>query len=184
MINCFFDTEFTGFELITQEIISLGIVSEDGNHEFYVENTSHHESFRSDFVQKIVVPILDNEKYGHPYKQCCGLLTVFLEHLPDTHINFIYDYTGDVDLVVPMIEAMPFNSLLTKRITFELFQHALVRTLQERGVHTESKIDNAVRTLFDASDTYYLQDPRQHHALVDAKANRHAFLRAIKAGME
>jgi hypothetical protein len=177
MQTVFIDTEFTGFEIATQEIISLGLVSEDGKHEFYVENTSHHEVFRSKFVHDIVVPLLNPEAFGHPYKDCCRFLNVFLMGLPG-EVNIIYDYHGDVDLVLPML-----SSEVKNKVSFELFQPALIRILQWRGVHTDTAIDNAIRYMMLEGESYYSIDPRQHHALVDAKANRHAFLNAIKEGM-
>lgn len=181
MLNLFCDTEFTTFETLTQQIISLGIVSEDGQHEFYVENTSHLPEFRSDYVQKVIVPMLDYDKYGRTYPWACLDLKDWLEKLPDQEVNFIVDYVGDWHLIQPMLKECPSS----KKINAEMYSAAFLRVLHERGVHTEKKIDDAYRDLmYREDDSYYLIDNRQHHALVDAKANRHAFLRGIKTGME
>lgn len=178
MMSLFVDTEFTCFELATQEIISLGIVSECGQYEFYVENTSHNADFRSDYVQRVIVPMLDYDKYGKAYDWCCLDLKEWLETLPDDNVCFIVDYVGDWHLLEPMLKAQPSS----KNVHCEMYSHAFLRTLYERGVHTEAKIDDAYRELMYSDDSYYKLDPRQHHALVDAKSNRHDFIRGIKAG--
>jgi hypothetical protein len=185
VLNLFLDTEFTNFSVMTREVISIGLVSEDGKYEFYVENTSHHESFRSDFVNQTIMPMLDNEKYGMSWDGCCLELASFIKKLPDERINIIFDYSGDVDLVKPMLEHV-IHHLGGKHITFELFKHALLRVLYERGVHTTSKIDDAFRVLFNEPEQGYFNtvDPRQHHALVDAKASRFAFQRALQEGLK
>jgi hypothetical protein len=185
MIDLFLDTEFTTFEYAIRQVISLGLVSLYGDHELYLENTSHNPDFRSDFVNKVIVPYLEPEKYGMSYDDCCLELAKFIKNLPDKNINIIYDYSGDVDLVRPMLEHV-ITHLGDKRITFELFKHALLRTLHERGVHTTSKIDDAFRVLFNEPEQGYFNtvDSRQHHALVDAKASRFAFSKALQEGLK
>lgn len=180
MINCFVDTEFTGFEVATQQLISLGIVSECGSYEFYVEVSNHNADFRSDFVTKTVIPLLDLSKYGKTYDWACLDLRDWVNTLPDERVNFIVDYSGDWNLLNPMLQKYSSN----KQIAAEMYSAAFLRVLHERGVHTESRIDDAYRDLMYSDDSYYTQDPRQHHALVDAKANRHAFARGLKAGMK
>lgn len=180
MMNLFIDTEFTCFEEATQELISLGIVSECGNHEFYIENTSHNADFRSDYVQKVIMPLLEGGAKAKSYAWCCLDLRDWINALPADELCFIADYTGDWSLMHPMLKAQPSD----KKVGCEMYSYAFLRVLYERGVHTESKIDDAYRELmYNDEDSYYHIDPRQHHALVDAKANRHAFARGIKAGM-
>lgn len=128
MISLFLDTEFTTFEYLTRQVISLGLVSLYGDHELYLENTSHNPDFRSDWVNKNVMIYTDAEKYGMSYDGCCLELASFIRKLPDERINIIYDYSGDVELVKPMLEHV-INHLGGKHVTFELFKHALLRTL-------------------------------------------------------
>lgn len=52
----FLDTEFTDF--IDCELIAIGMVSEDGKHEFYAERTDYDTSTCSDFVREAVIPHL------------------------------------------------------------------------------------------------------------------------------
>jgi hypothetical protein len=185
MIDLFLDTEFTTFEYAIRQVISLGLVSLYGDHEFYIENTSHNPSFRSEFVNKVIVPYLEPDKYGMSYDGCCLELAKFIKNLPDERVNIIFDYSGDVELVRPMLEHVS-GHLGGKHVTFELFMHALLRTLHERGVHTTSKIDDAFRVLFNEPEKGYFDtvDSRQHHALVDAKASRYAFRRALDEGLK
>lgn len=184
-MNVFVDTEFTCFEEATRELISLGLVSEDGKHEFYVEITDHNADFRSDYVEKVIIPMLDFDKYGKTYPWACQDLKDWIDTLPEDvdEVNFIVDYVGDWSLMLPMLERAQPN----RTISASMYSHAFLTVLHERGVHTDSRIDDAYRALMYSPDeeSYYATvDNRQHHALVDAKANRHAFLRGIKAGLE
>ncbi|OAJ60556.1 hypothetical protein A6V36_01820 [Paraburkholderia ginsengiterrae] len=55
----FLDTEYTGLGQLSPKLISLGIVTEDGQREFYVEleDTWKLEDC-SDFVRRKVLPLL------------------------------------------------------------------------------------------------------------------------------
>lgn len=52
----FLDTEFTDF--IDIDLISIGIVSEDGQHTFYAERNDYRRESISDFVREAVLPHL------------------------------------------------------------------------------------------------------------------------------
>lgn len=177
-INLFVDTEFTNFSNLTMQLISLGIVSEDGKHEFYRENSSHLPEFRSDFVEKIVIPLLERGEYEKAYPWLCLDLKEWIDQLPCDEVCFIVDYVGDWHLLSDALS----KHEQSKKVSCLMYSAAFLQALLERGIHTESKIDDAYRALmYSDEDSYYLQDPRQHHALVDAKSNRHAWLRGLGA---
>jgi hypothetical protein len=50
------DTEFTDF--IDCDLISVGMVSEDGQHEFYVERSDYQTQWCNQFVRSAVLPQL------------------------------------------------------------------------------------------------------------------------------
>lgn len=55
-MRLFLDTEFT--DLLHCDLISVGLVSEDGLHEFYGERSDFDRSLCSDFVRAAVLPLL------------------------------------------------------------------------------------------------------------------------------
>jgi hypothetical protein len=179
MIRVFADTEFTGFEIATQQIISLGLVTEDGQHEFYAENTSHYPEFRSAFVQAHIIPLLEGGKLAMTYEMVAYHLHCWIESLPDSYIEIIVDYNGDWHLIEPLLKIHSSS----KTVSCMMYNVAFLQALYEHGVHTEAKIDQAYRELLYSDDSYYNTDPRQHHALVDAKSNRHNWICGIKAGL-
>ena len=50
----FVDTEFTDF--INTELISIGLVTDDGNHYFYAELDDYNPKACSEFVRNVVLP--------------------------------------------------------------------------------------------------------------------------------
>ena len=59
----FLDTEYTGFDSPTPTLISLGIVTEDGQREFYVElKDTWKEADCSKFVKREVLPVLARKR--------------------------------------------------------------------------------------------------------------------------
>lgn len=83
-INLFFDTEFTGLNK-EAELISLGILTQDGRH-FYAEFNDFDKSKCNDFVQNEVIPNLKfYEKINNK---------VFLKTDP-----YDYNVLGDKNLV-------------------------------------------------------------------------------------
>lgn len=179
--NLFIDTEFTCFETATMQLISIGIVSEDGNHEFYRENTSHNADFRSDFVNKIVIPLLEGGSYAKAWDWIALDLKEWIDTLPGDEVCFICDYVGDWHLTDPLLK----KHQQSKKVGAMMYNQAFIHRLYEFGVHTEAKLDDAMRDLmYNEGDSYFSIDPRQHHSLVDAKASRHAWMRGLKAGLK
>lgn len=171
----FIDTEFTDFT--NMELISLGAVSEDGNHQFYVEITDHCADYRSDFVNQIVIPLLDTSKYGKSRAWAALDYKEWLESLPCEEVVILVDYVGDYMLSAALLNYQE----LSVKVSYEVLSHALTSTLHDRGFHTPAQLSQAHKTLHEKTSEYFDIDPRQHHALVDAKANRHGWVEAFKA---
>jgi hypothetical protein len=169
----FVDTEFTDFK--NMQMISLGLVSEDGKHEFYVEITDYDLNARSQFVNDVVVPLLDLPKYGMLYSEAATKLKDWVDSLPTQQVIFVVDYGGDWNL----LGAMLFSNMPQKSVIAHILHSAFLNALNERGFIGEAHA-RAFRTLHASMEDYYLIDNRQHHALVDAKANRTAWVKAFK----
>ncbi|WP_081312247.1 hypothetical protein [Stutzerimonas stutzeri] len=76
MMRLYLDTEFTQLNRFTYRLISLALVSSDGQ-EFYVELADNWtEDECSDFTQSIVLPQLDLPQHGRSTEQArLGLLS-------------------------------------------------------------------------------------------------------------
>lgn len=145
----FIDTEFTHFH--QPELISIGLVTEDESHEFYAElpvNTAKC----SDFVIDIVLPQLSKD----PNAQCTPAelntrLLTWLEQFADQSPRVCYDYDGDWNL---------FCSALDDNVPAWIDQWNIDRLINPIRVWEYLKVNGL----------------KEHHALNDAKANRHAFV--------
>lgn len=174
-MRLFVDTEFTDFDPMKQQLISLGVVSEDGYHQFYVEITDYRKDFESQFVKDVVCPLLENKKYGMAHADAAIAYSAWLDKLPIGPLQFIIDYPADFALMVPLMKH-------TKRTYgLQMFNVEFTNELKNRGITEESKIDDGFRAIIHSDHTYFNIDPRQHHSLVDAKESRHAWQRGLDA---
>lgn len=87
MPNMFVDCEF---DVPTKTLISLGIVSEDGNREFY--EVLDYSMIQDEWVKKNVVPILEKEPISREEFQ--DRLTKFVGQFPG--MNIIVNHPNDV----------------------------------------------------------------------------------------
>ena len=88
----------------------------------------------------------------------------------------VVDYSGDWQLMLELMRV----SFPHKKVYARMLQQALLGALHERGFHMPAQHSKAFSGLFKGIADYYNIDRRQHHALVDAKANRHGWLEAFK----
>lgn len=172
MAYYFIDTEFTDFAHM--DLISIGIVSEDGAHEFYRES-QHIADYRSDFVNQVVMPLLDKNTKSHD--DVAYDLRMWIDALPGDDVTIIVDYVGDWQLMDKLFKKFPPS----KEIYVKMLNQGFLHMLHSRGCHMQENIVRGYAALMQGMQDYYLQDPRQHHALVDAKSNRHGWLSGYKA---
>jgi 3' exoribonuclease, RNase T-like len=168
----FCDTEFTDFK--NTELMSIGIVTEDGQHEFYRE-VQHIADFRSDFVNQVVVPLM-NHDFKHPDVVALDLKD-WIDALPYPDITFIVDYVGDYTLM----DQLFMKQRPQKKMYAQMMNQGFLHMLHSRGIHTQEQLNKGFKSLTNEIETYFKIDPRQHHALVDAKANRHGWLKGYEA---
>ncbi|MBC8741696.1 3'-5' exoribonuclease [Paraburkholderia sp. UCT31] len=144
----FVDCEFTDF--LDCELISIAIVSETGD-EFYAEVTDYNDSYCSAFVREAVLPKLGQYAGRMMSKaQAAGELSAWLAGFslkPKPWLNF--DYGGDYDLVMDLIEALPKGW---------------------RAEHVGLRIDLA------KTEAYFRKHGGRHHALIDARAKAASFV--------
>jgi len=144
----FIDTEFTDFDHM--ELISIGLVTEDSENEFYAELPVKLAKC-TEFVIDTVLPQLGQT----PSAQCTRTelmqrllqwLQPFAKHSP----TICYDYSGDWQLLCSALD------------------HEIPTWLGKQNIY--ENLDQEKLEMFFIQ--HGLQD---HHALNDAKANRYAY---------
>jgi len=147
-IKIFVDTEFTDF--VDSQLISLGMVSERGA-EFYVEVPYSLEAC-SDFVRETVLPLL-----GQIPDAYCALadlpekiLNWFEVVREDEEIEVCFDYQKDWDLLIHALDYQVPQWCTSRLVARNINALLLYEFYKKHGLP-------------------------EHHALYDARANRHAF---------
>lgn len=145
----FIDTEFTDFK--NAELISIGLVTEDCRHEFYAE-LPVDQARCSDFVLMNVLPQLRKVPdvlctVSELKERLQQWLAQFMGQAP---VTICFDFEGD----------------------WRLFGHAMGYEMPAwlHGRNIYKYLDQGALQMFFIENG--LQD---HHALNDAKANRHAY---------
>jgi hypothetical protein len=143
----FLDTEFTDF--LNCHLISLALVAEDGD-ELYVELTDYPRQHVSTFVRDIVEPLLGTTP-GAVVGERAAVREAVLQFLA-RHPGAVVacDYQGDWKLLLELLGAECPARLAGVNIYPLLDQQCMNRYFERHQV------------------------PR-HHALHDARANRHAY---------
>jgi hypothetical protein len=152
----FLDCEFTHF--IDCGLISIGLVSECGQHEFYAERTDFERVWCCSFVEHEVFTMLGRDINARMTReQLHVMLWSWLGKLGDVYIA--YDYASDWDLLMD----------------------ALVDFRQaKRPANIIGRIDLR-QYMFDsiytkAMNHFYTPEFPPHYALADAKAHRAGWL--------
>jgi hypothetical protein len=176
----FFDTEFTDF--INTDLISIGLITEDGKHEFYCELTDYNSKACSEFVRNVVLPLLDNSKFGMKRSEASARLFCWLEELGDEFI-LCPDYIGDWDCIADLLEVFPPN-IDSKPLMYHQFVNTLIIAKADELQTPDLKwfFEMAKKKCAEGFLEYFLRNPnpKQHHALADAKANRAAYFATLQ----
>ena len=151
----FLDTEFSHLVGVS-ELLSLALVSEDGNWEFYVERTDVPLSHCSEFVREVVLPL-----FGRILGAAGSLrdlrsgLGRFLHSLPG-RVQVGCDYAPDFELLRTAV-GLPWPPHLSpRRLKLEEWQ------LEPHWAVAE--------------EDFYRPGRPRHHALEDARALRAGYL--------
>ena len=150
MMRLFLDTEFTSPE--TKQLISIGIISEDGQHSFYGELNDYDTSLCNRFVCENVLPHMEHK--GMSRDQLAFMLREWFATLP-RRVFFSCDSYDDIKLVWALLGERPAN-------------------LIENWLDLRSLIDTTV--YHNAVEAYHTPDKPWHHALHDAAAHRAGWL--------
>jgi hypothetical protein len=142
------DCEFTDF--IDCDLISIALVTSDGR-EFYGERSDYDDSECSAFVREAVIPQLGKRSDRVFDRDALRVaLLKWLEQFSEESDRFFFmDYAGDWDLLVDLLGDIP----------------AGWRGLLGRQLISQERVES-----------YFHEHPGRHHALVDARAQCHAFL--------
>jgi len=156
----FLDTEFTDF--INMEMLSIGMVSADGKHEFYAERTDYSLKMCSGFVKEEILPLFDKSGFVGT-KEEIGLKVIdWIIGLPYNEVVIVIDYHGDWQILADLLPSVPMK-------------------LKRSPEYIQTLTDFATNVSIQGVEEYFEKvDKRRHHALVDAKANRHGWLAAMK----
>lgn len=154
----FLDTEFTDF--IRPDLISIGLVAEDGR-EFYAERNDYRREDCNDFVVSDVLPLL----HRVPNARCSEAHLTFrlrewFEALGEP-VTLVFDYSADWELLA--------DALLGGGKHDQLPINIGEKWLLPREVVS----DPAFR---QAQMTSYSREWPTHHALADASALRTGYL--------
>lgn len=154
----FLDTEFTDFVQI--DLISIGLVTEDGR-EFYAERNDYRREDCSSFVVTEVLPLLNRI----PGAKCSS------EHLSfrlrewfaalEEPVTMVFDYPSDWELLTDAIQGDLLAELPVNLSEILLIGHDIVS-------------DKNFKEAYE--DSFELDLPR-HHALADARALRNGYKR-------
>ena len=149
-MRLFLDTEYTDPEY--QQLISIGIISEDGQHSFYAELNEYDESLCNRFVRENVLPHLEHK--GMSRDQLAFMLREWFATLP-RRVFFSCDSYDDIKLVLALLGERPTN-------------------LIENWLDLRSLIDTSI--YHNTVEMYHTPDKPWHHALHDAAAHRVGWL--------
>jgi 3' exoribonuclease, RNase T-like len=148
----FLDTEYT--DPLNCDLISIGMVSEDGQHELYLERSDYEHQWRSSFVHANVLLQLGNAGPAVDRQQLAAQLTMWFSTLPRS-VTIACDSVTDWNLLLNALDDVRPSNLtdrydLRGHIDSSVFHHAVVR--------------------------YHERNGPWHHALHDARAHRHGWL--------
>lgn len=162
MIRVFLDTEFTGLGQRRPRLISIGLVSEDGRHEFYAELTAEGYLPKvTPWVRENILPLLEGGDRIMLPRDLCQRLADWIGGLGQVRIVGDTGIGIDMDFLRSILSPWP-NNVDPKPIIF----HPGVLG----GEYAE-----AIDTYRGA---YFTPDKPEHHALHDARALRQAWQRA------
>jgi hypothetical protein len=159
----FIDTEWA--DVLANEIVSLALVSECGQYEFYAERDPLPAD-GTEFVMTTVYPRLERGAHALPDTEFTIRLHQFFGTVqraakPD-RLTVAYDHRNDLDLLGIALDAFNLPDL-PPRPAFDEFELSGLGKAYEEAVETAFASDPALAA-------------RRHNALIDARVNRDAWL--------
>lgn len=176
----FIDTEFADF--INTEMISLGIVSVDGEDEFYVELKDFRPQVCSEFTRMNVIPHLDLQKHGKSRTEAAARLYCWLEELEEECV-ICPDNKIDWEIFIDLIEDLPANIQKQPMLMWPALRLAVMAKADElQTPDYKWFFETGMQQFTEGFTEYFLRNPspKQHHALADSKANRTGWIKVHK----
>lgn len=162
----FFDTEFTGLDQAKPDLISIGLVDENGR-EFYAELPESHWTVQcNEWGHFNVVPHLWRGDYVQSEASVRDRLTAWIEDIPD-HAVIVTD-CPDVDFfgqLIPLLRQWPKN----------LHNWPMQFSTWSMGDEQQPMLQKLI-------DDYHSSERPKHHALHDAHSLRLCMMYALKEG--
>lgn len=155
----FLDTEWADSN--GNDLVSLALISDDGEHTFYAERKVLSDS-PTTFVKEVVYPLLDRGPAALTDEALSGQLRAFLGRLPDSFVLFDHENDGRLlilALSAPAADSSHELSAIKSRMTKVIREGAFSEYFEEYFA------------------TNHWARMHRHHALVDARALRAAWLR-------
>lgn len=156
------------------DLISLAMVAEDGQ-ELYVEIADYDKRLNSGFVNQVVVPLLEPEKYALPGIQAGAKIGSWLDELePDLNEHTILiDYMTDWQLLIDVM-GLDFPRSVSKvphYLMTELSTEVVVKATCAGYKEINRLVVNANSHFHNVETNYFVRTRlAQHHALHDARA--------------
>jgi len=148
----FLDTEYT--DAIDCDLISVGMVSQDGKHELYLERADYRAEWCNSFVQAAVLPQLAGAGHALDRHQFALRLAAWFATLPRS-VQIGCDSFTDWELLLDALgDVRPPN---------------LVSRYDLRSLVDSSSFHHAVVA-------YHERHGGWHHALHDARAHRYGWM--------
>lgn len=159
----FIDTEWA--DVLACELVSLALVSDCGRHEFYAERDPL-PAHPTDFVRSVVYPLLERgDRALNDDRFTASLHTFFddmLKAAPRGKVLVAYDHRNDMALLEYALDGFE-SQHSPQRPPFNRFNLGLL------GEEYVQMVESCFANEADLRE-------RRHHALVDARVNRRAYL--------
>lgn len=154
----FLDTEFTNFPESECDLISIGLVDENGR-EFYAESTQYRREACSGFVIEVVLPLLGQypNRIVDNYWGIAKKLNEWLQFYDDEVVTICCDYHTDWALMANMLLLLPEEELFTNIQAMNIFGDLDKQALEYYWLEVDAL------------------GHKQHHALYDARGNKYAY---------
>ncbi|MGH8463499.1 MAG: hypothetical protein ACRER5_05075 [Pseudomonas sp.] len=150
------------------ELVSIGLVSEDGGHRFYAERAPLPPT-PTDFVLHVVYPLLQGGPSSMSDKAMTKALRSFLSATPGACV--LADYSNDLQLLQYVLAG------------FDLVDDHVQACGPVPEVAVEILASGCIRA---GIETWFQENPaqrgRRHHAMVDAEALRAAWIACHRNG--
>jgi hypothetical protein len=145
MKKLFIDTEFTDLTP-DNKLISIALVSEDGNY-FYAELTDTYERCEcSDFVMNFVLPFLKGKEYEMSEYECALKISQWIEDLGEKYILAVDNFSWDLPHLVNLIQMTslwPANLARNDYFKFMVMNDDAERIVIEHDFDVHNALDDA-----------------------------------------